>query len=1279
MNKKEEALLIAKKEWYKEKIERKRHYMLLSLFLAAIFLLISVFLVNFIKTNGFATISSKAGEITEVSIVAGIPVNVWGGFYGLVLRVPGFTETLYTDLDNGGIERADVFFDCLKFDAPGGPEVYASINPSLNLVSAEVTPATIDMINQYINCTDGGLYCAENTFTRNTSVFLGSQEIANVPSTYTYRYDGVNSIYDVGALNVSNELVFFAHVNATMQKGFNPNNLVNYQLLLPTPVNVSSNASQRYYFYPDPFDECSAGGIGNTMNVSISGYVTDQSNSPISNATVTFVGYSDQTDTNGFYNITSMVLDGSYHVISQKTGFNTYVGDINVSTSTDYIDKNITMVLTAVEKNTLSVNVSGIVTDTGSTPLSNVTIFFGNSSTVSDSSGNYSISAEVYLGPNPLFAIKTDYDNYYLVLTITASNATIENQTIVMEPANLNSYPTGPYTQGPYSSQRLSNIIEQKKDEGGQDFWISPKEINKQVRLNTFVQDQIDLYNFKPSSITLTFTLSPELEDIISLDKTAITLGTKSASSIGLTISGTKPVGVYRGTIKVSGSVEQEIPVRIEIVPQNIPIQNMRMELSLLSSSVSPGDSIRYKLDLKNLLTDYSYRVKLKYLITDPNGTRVYYTDNETIELKDSLNLLKKADIPKNLSDGEYQIVVEANYMNLFSTAAATFTVATKLYLYSFFGVPLWAIFLGGSMISFMLFGFFLYEVRVNKNKRYHLDLDTNALPKPGDRSVKIGFLAEKKIPAYYNIDDLTTHAIVAGATGGGKSISAQVFVEEALMKNIAVIVFDPTAQWSGMLRKCDDKRMMSFYPKFGLKESSARAFPGNIRLVENERQSIDIGKYITPGNIQVFSLNKLTPQQIDVFVAGVISNIFKSDPKESPNLKVLLVFDEVHRLLPKFGGSGKGFLQIERACREFRKWGLGVMLVSQVLSDFVGEIKANINTEVLMRAAEENDLLRIKERYGEDALKSLVRADVGTGMIQNAEYNKGKPYFVSLRPILHNTRRLSDEVLLKYNHYNEIIDDIEYQIEQLEAYKVDASDLKIEVKLIKDKLIIGNFTVVDIYLEGILPKLEKYWDKINKRPKKKEITLIDVRELESSIKEAEKNRTQWQKATAGTSTAPAEVKAPKISDKIVAPFTFNNGLMISSLKELSETMPGIDKAVISEHVNKNKNELAAWVASNVDSTLGTKMKKSISKEDIMKDISDFIEAEKEKDKPKTSDSKESESKTSEKATAQTQEPTATQNTEIAEEKAPEKSKTVKKEVKHSKSSSPKKNVKKHK
>ena len=147
---------------------------------------------------------------------------------------------------------------------------------------------------------------------------------------------------------------------------------------------------------------------------------------------------------------------------------------------------------------------------------------------------------------------------------------------------------------------------------------------------------------------------------------------------------------------------------------------------------------------------------------------------------------------------------------------------------------------------------------------------------------------------------------------------------------------------------------MLSYYPKFGLKEGEARAFKGNVRQIKDARQVIDIKKHMNPGQIQIFSLNKLKPQEMDIFVANVVREIFNSDPQEAPNLKLILVFDEVHRLLAKFGGSGEGFLQIERACREFRKWGMGVMLVSQVLADFVGEIKANISTEAQMRTRDE-------------------------------------------------------------------------------------------------------------------------------------------------------------------------------------------------------------------------------------------------------------------------------------------------------------------------------------
>ena len=75
----------------------------------------------------------------------------------------------------------------------------------------------------------------------------------------------------------------------------------------------------------------------------------------------------------------------------------------------------------------------------------------------------------------------------------------------------------------------------------------------------------------------------------------------------------------------------------------------------------------------------------------------------------------------------------------------------------------------------------------------------------------------------YFDLDLFQVHTLIAGSTGGGKSVAAKVLVEEALIKGASAILFDPTAQWTGFLRKNVDKKMFALYPKFGMKPTEAR------------------------------------------------------------------------------------------------------------------------------------------------------------------------------------------------------------------------------------------------------------------------------------------------------------------------------------------------------------------------------------------------------------------------------------------------------------------------
>lgn len=70
-------------------------------------------------------------------------------------------------------------------------------------------------------------------------------------------------------------------------------------------------------------------------------------------------------------------------------------------------------------------------------------------------------------------------------------------------------------------------------------------------------------------------------------------------------------------------------------------------------------------------------------------------------------------------------------------------------------------------------------------------------------------------------------HILLAGGSGSGKTVCAQTVIEGALIKKIPCIILDPTDQWTGLLKPCESKSLLSEYKKFGLPKSVA--FKGKV------------------------------------------------------------------------------------------------------------------------------------------------------------------------------------------------------------------------------------------------------------------------------------------------------------------------------------------------------------------------------------------------------------------------------------------------------------------
>ncbi|MCK5321107.1 VCBS repeat-containing protein [Candidatus Pacearchaeota archaeon] len=629
---------------------------------------------------------------------------------------------------------------------------------------------------------------------------------------------------------------------------------------------------------------------------------------------------------------------------------------------------------------------------------------------------------------------------------------------------------------------------------------------------------RIKLRNTRDVGTTISLKVTGEIQPLIFFESNSIELGANEARDMIMKIVAPKfaKVGEYNGNLMINSKGEDgSIPVTIKILSPEGKLLDVKIQP--LTSSVPPGGILRLQTDLLNLgktkRVDVQFDLQLIDLETGETVTRA----EESFAVETSISTIKNLTIPEDIPVGRYMVKAVAYYSNIEldgtmqASSIAYVNIQHNFFIRKLFGIPMW-MYLGILLlIGFAIGIYYFLRWKEFQKRRFKSKVELNKLPQASSHSGFVGMVAETGIRAFVDMNKLQMHTLIAGATGSGKTIAAQDMIEEALTKKKSVILFDPTAQWTGFLRKCEDAKMLKRYKYFGVKTKDAKSFNGSIQTIHDPYEMIDIKKYMNrPGEITIFNISHLTPKEMDIIVASTIEQIFKSEPEESQELKTLIVYDEVHRLLPKFGGSGQGFVQLERGAREFRKWGVGLFLISQVLSDFIGEIKANIGTEVQMGTRYEGDLDRISMKYGDDVLKSVVKEPIGTGMVVNAEYNSGRPYFVSFRPILHSTKRLSNEELVKYEKYFMEIEDLEYQSMQLRKLKVDTMDLELEIKLSKAKIKSGQFQMADMYLESLRPKVEGQWKKVGKNPMHLVKKKLNKSEVVAGIEKAKVERAKY-------------------------------------------------------------------------------------------------------------------------------------------------------------------------
>jgi KaiC/GvpD/RAD55 family RecA-like ATPase/DNA-binding transcriptional ArsR family regulator len=234
---------------------------------------------------------------------------------------------------------------------------------------------------------------------------------------------------------------------------------------------------------------------------------------------------------------------------------------------------------------------------------------------------------------------------------------------------------------------------------------------------------------------------------------------------------------------------------------------------------------------------------------------------------------------------------------------------------------------------------------------------------------------------------------LVSGASGAGKTIAAKVIVEELLEDRIPVLVFDYTSQWERLLEKNTNDEMLDRYAEFGMRRNP-RGFKGHI--IQSAPQ---LDNLLNSESVTVIDLSDTCDSAERVGkVAQTLDKLLEyfQFQEDSDNLRLLIVVEEAHlwtsKEVPK-----DAIRFLDNAVRLLRKKGVGVMLVSQKISDFDPAMRSAMNISVLFRTKYEGDLDGISRTMGSDFSRLVPSMPVGYSVFHLADL--GNPFVLAWRP----------------------------------------------------------------------------------------------------------------------------------------------------------------------------------------------------------------------------------------------------------------------------------------
>lgn len=184
--------------------------------------------------------------------------------------------------------------------------------------------------------------------------------------------------------------------------------------------------------------------------------------------------------------------------------------------------------------------------------------------------------------------------------------------------------------------------------------------VNRTIEEGNLFEDFIEIENLKESEITISFSFSGGIEEIIENYDVGFSISPQNKSFFYFVLKG-KGLGIHEGFLNINGDIIEKIPIQVEVLAGEQG-SSFLIDVEPTKHVFVEGDVLQFNLKVNKLKRSPIENVSFSYFLIDEKNNS-FLLSSEVENLTNSFQKLKTLDFPEDVALGNVilKVVLKSN------------------------------------------------------------------------------------------------------------------------------------------------------------------------------------------------------------------------------------------------------------------------------------------------------------------------------------------------------------------------------------------------------------------------------------------------------------------------------------------------------------------------------------------------------------------------------------------------------------------------------------------